>query len=123
MVRNIEWKDRRVHVDYDGATSDTEVLAVVEIIQSDRRFDNLCEALHDFSQCDGCEHSESTLLHISALNNGAKMSNDRLRIAVVAVHEDIKEMVRSFEDLGYNPYPIAIFDSCDQANAWLRGDR
>jgi|GEM_PF-3188932 len=61
-------------------------------------------------------------MHISALNNGAKWSNNRLRIACIAVHEGVKGMVRSFVDLGYNPNPIEIFGFYGEADSWLRDE-
>jgi len=121
MVASIEWKNRRVCVDYAGKTSDSEVLDVVSKIQGDQRFEDLLEALHDFSECDGCDHSKPTLGHIAAMNLGARLSNDKLRIAVVATHDDVKEMIRSFVDLDRSPYPLEVFNSHADADAWLRG--
>lgn len=123
MVTNIVWKDGRVSVEYDGLTSDSEVLSVVGKIQSDERFDGLREAFHDFGKCVGCRHTEPTLVEIAALNVGARRSNDRLRIAVVATQDDVEAMIRSFVDLGSSPYPLELFNSHADADAWLRGER
>jgi hypothetical protein len=123
VVTNIDWVRGRVSVEYDGHTSDSEVLSLVGELQADERFDGLREALHDFSKCDSCRHTEPTLVQIAALNRGARRSNDRLRIAVVATQDDVKEMIRSFVDLGRSPYPLELFNFYADADVWLRGGR
>lgn len=124
MSYKIVWEDARVVVTYSGATSDDEVFEVVGKLQGNIRFYDLNQALHDFRGCTACRHSEVTLLDIAAQNIGAASASAHethtVNIAVLTDRQDITAMIDDFNKLGFNPFPIKVFSSYQDADDWLK---
>ena len=124
MSYNIVWEGARVVVTFSGETSDAEVFEVVGKLQGHIRFYDVNQALHDFRGCTACRHSEATLLDIAAHNVGAasasSLKTHTYNIAVLTDRQDITAMVDDFNKLGFNPFPIKVFSSYQDADDWLK---
>ncbi|QID19251.1 hypothetical protein G3580_17485 [Nitrogeniibacter mangrovi] len=121
MAYTIDWGRHRVCVTYSGECDEDTVLQVVIALQADVRFDSTYEALHDFSACTRVTTSAVHMEEIAARNFAAVRSNDKLHIAVIPDREDVNTMLRCFDDIGLNPYPIEVLPTLEAANAWFAG--
>jgi hypothetical protein len=120
MPFSIAWPDvLTMVITYRGQISDRDVQAVARIGYADPRFDTLRSVLHDFSAIDGCAHSHGTLEEIEAAGIGPSQTNPLIRIAIVTERQDVIDLVRAFQDLGSNAYPMEIFPTLAAAKAWL----
>lgn len=121
MTHEVTWDKERVTVRYFNKASDTELISVVEDIQTDDRFENVTQALHDFKECQCIEHYPITIGEIVALHIDAPAPNKNLKIAIVGNTADMTQMLKFFDDFGQTPFPISVFTTFAEAESWLRG--
>ena len=121
MAYQTEWTKQCVKVFYYGNCSEADVLKVVIEIQADCRFDSTHQALHDFTRCQSLVSVPDVLEQIAVHNVGAAISNPNLRIAVIAEHPDVLNMLERFASLGLGSYPMRVFRTAESALVWLDG--
>ena len=124
MSYKVAWEDCRIIVTYRGETSDVEVFEVVGKLQSNARFYDVNQALHDFRACTACRHAEATLIDIAAHNVGAASATSLKKyschIAVLTDRQDVTQMIDDFNKLDINPFPIKVFSNYHDADEWLK---
>lgn len=104
---------------YFGHVTDSEVLEGNQQVEADPRFDELRYVVNDFTDCTSLETSSPDVEAIAAIDGAAAVSNSRIRIAIVATHVDVLAVSRAYASSSRNPYDTRIFESVDEARAWL----
>lgn len=119
MTHKVEWGVERVTVRYFDKASDSEIISAVEDLQTDERFDSVTQVLHDFNLCECIAHYPVTIGEIVALHIDAPSPNKCLKIAIASKQSDIDQVLQFFDDFGHTEFPISVFASAADAEAWL----
>lgn len=120
VAYEIEWLEGGAYVRWDGLAGEAAVVHYLSELQGDQRFDDLRWVLHDYANCTGFTLDENVgASEIAALDYAGSRSNPRLRVAIVTTRHDVRSDAQAYIDAGISPYPMRIFDSLDEARAWL----
>lgn len=120
MSYEIIWEPRGVVKRHYGFLSSAELLAAAQVIQGDRRFDNLRYIINDFSDVDAHDVDIAAIEEFAALRIGAAFVNQDILSPVVAANELGRLIVEFLRSPMYaNGHPVELFASMADARAWV----
>ena len=112
-------EDHDIYVEFTGLTSDSEIQEFARMGQSDTRYTDLHYVLNDFTGCSGVTFSEAVTLEFAAIDSAARISNPRLRMAVVTERDDVKALVSAYLNTQVSGFALKTFPSVALASVWL----
>jgi hypothetical protein len=119
MAYSIHWEPIGVYRKYRGHVTGDELLASIQLVESDARFDALRYAINDCLDVESFDISDSAIRKIAAIDQAAALSNPNIRVAVVATDQQIHALAQLYA--AQQPtYPTAIFHELDTARLWIR---
>lgn len=101
-----------------GHLSEQEFLDATLAIESDPRFDSMQFAINDFLGVSSFAVSEKSVRMLSAIDNGAALTNPNIRIAVVTTNPQVEALAHIYAT-AYRPFPVAVFPDLDAAHDWI----
>ncbi len=120
MPYNIYWKNKGVRWKFSGAVTSKETLQSNMDIYGDPRFDSLRYQIADFREVERITFNEMDMKKIAYLDQAAAKSNPRIKVAIVSPVETIRAMMEVYAKYSMaNPWQTKLFDSIDEAEAWL----
>lgn len=120
MPFELLWPTPRVALRrFHGHLTEDEFKQAFEAIMSDARFDDLAHNLVDLSPVRSISVSDEALELLAAMAYGASRSNATLEVGVVAPHAGGQGLLRRYLAMKLTRYPVHVFDSYEEANAWL----
>ncbi len=120
MACDIAWEPRGVWRKFSGTLTPADLVASVEAVQADHRYDTLRYSINDFLAVDNVTDIAGILDTVLAKAIGGTHSNPKLVMAIVAREQAMLSHARLFLMPDF-PYPVKLFDNLDSARAWLRG--
>lgn len=119
MPYSLTWEPRGVYRRYFDDVTVAERLASFEAICSDPRFDDLRWCITDYLAVRHYEITEPATQEIAAMHIAPLDTNPRIRIAAVAVQQDVLDAIRHFKTLGFVRQPYEVFPTLAQARQWV----
>lgn len=102
-----------------GHVTGGDLRAAVEATESDPRFNGLRYVINDFLDCRSLAVADPEVEEIAAIDNAAALSNNRIRIAVVATLPEVIAVARVYAHDPLTPYETRICDTMAAARDWL----
>lgn len=118
MAYVIHWETLGVYRKYHGHVGGDELLASIQRIEADGRFDHIRYVINDFLAVAGHDVSAVQLRLIAAIDQAATLSNPNIRVAIVATDAPILALAQHYVAAA-PPYPTEIFPSVAAARAWI----
>lgn len=120
MAYELIWEARGIWRRFHGTLEPADLLASIDEVQRDPRFDDLRYSINDFLDVVNVHDVPGMLEDVLARTIGAAHTNRRIRMAIVT---RLGELVARTRDLpeGVMPYPVRLFDSLEDARAWAEG--
>ena len=119
MGYELSWEPHGVVKRYLGQVTDEDLVQSVIEVGADARFDDLRYVIKDFSACDAIAATPGCVEDIVIMDQGASVSNPRIRIAVVAVQKEALAIVEAYARFPLNPYPMRTFATLPAARQWI----
>ena len=88
-------------------------------IEGDPRFDDLRYVINDFLEVVSFSVTEENVLAISAIDAAAAITNPNIKIAVVAIDQQVRALAELYAASPWNAYPTKVFADIAAARAWL----
>ena len=120
MAYEIAWEPRGVWRKYSGTLAPEDLVASVDVVQRDERYDTLRYSINDFLAVENVADIAVILDQVLAKAIGGAFSNPQLVMAIVARGDSVLSHARMFLMPDF-PYPVKLFDNLDAARAWLKG--
>jgi hypothetical protein len=120
MAFELVWEPRGVWRKFSGTLTPEDLIASVDIVQSDARFDSLRYSINDFLAVENAAELAAGVDLVLAKAIGGAHSNPKLVMAIVATRGTVAAHARAFLRPDF-PYPVKLFENIDDARAWLRG--
>jgi hypothetical protein len=114
----IHWETQGVYRKYHGHVGGDELLASIQHIEADDRFDHIRYVINDFLAVAGHDVSTAKLRLIAAIDKAATLSNPNIRVAIVTTGAPILTLAQHYVAAA-PPYPTEIFPSVAAARAWI----
>lgn len=114
----VHWEPQGVYRKYHGHVGGDELLASIQQIEGDGRFDHIRYVINDFLEVAGHDVSEAKLRLIAAIDKAATLSNPNIRVAIVAASAPILALAQRYVAAA-PPYPTEIFACLDAARTWI----
>lgn len=120
MAWEVVWEPKGVWRRFSGTLELSDLLAAVEVVQKDLRYDSLRYSINDFlaveqfSDPAGLTQGTDIVLGQAI---GGSFSNTNLVMAIVATQPAIIAVAQMF--LGGMPYPVQLFSTVESARAWV----
>ncbi len=118
MAFDLVWEPSGVWRRYSGRLTAADLLASLNQVQIDPRYDRLRYSLNDFLAVESVDDVSGIMDVVIAGSIGGAYSNPRLVMAIVARHESVLAHAGMFIRPDF-PYPVKIFQEIDAARAWL----
>jgi hypothetical protein len=118
MPFQITREQRGIYKKFSGFVSKTEFLQSVFEAQSDPDYDRLAYSLNDFLAVSGHDVGTRHVETAAAYALGAELINPKIKIAIVCIDQDIRDLVGRFTAI--SNYPLALFTSVEEARNWLQ---
>jgi hypothetical protein len=118
MAFVIHWEQHGVYRKYHDHVGGDELLASIQRIEADGRFDQIRYVINDFLGVAGHDVSAEKLRLIAAIDKAAALSNPNIRVAIVAASGPILALAQRYT-AAVPPYPTEIFPSLAAARAWI----
>lgn len=119
MPYKLTWENSGVLRQYFGDVSIAERRASFDKICSDPRFDDLRYTITDYTAVQEYEVTTSATMEIAAMHIGPLFTNSRILITAVSNRPDITAAIHDFMALGIVAAPYRVFQSVDEARAWI----
>ena len=121
MPYKTEWTENGVWWTYSGIVTSKEALQSNLEIYGDSRFDRLTYQIADFSGAEALELTEGEVKKIAYLDRAAALSNPKIKVAIVAHLDLIKEMAQMYANYSEtSPWQTKIFNTLQEARQWLQ---
>lgn len=120
MPYELTWEPSGVYRRYFGVVTIAERGASFDAICGDWRFDSLRYTITDYLAVTQYDVTTAATAEIAALHVGPLITNPRIRMAAVAVRQDVIEAIREFMDHGYTKVPYRIFGTVEEARRWVQ---
>jgi hypothetical protein len=120
MAYELVWEPRGVWRRFSGTLVPEDLMASVDTVQRDPRFDSLRYSINDFLDVDNVADIAPILDQVLAKAIGGAHSNTRLVMAILARGEAVLSHARLFLMPDF-PYPVRLFDNLAEAREWLKG--
>lgn len=120
MAFELVWEPRGVWRRYSGTLCALDLVASVDLVQRDPRYDNLRYSINDFLDVENLADIAGILDVVLAKAIGGAHSNPRLVMAIVGRSEALISHAKLFLRPDF-PYPVKLFEDLESARAWLKG--
>ncbi len=117
------WEVRGVLTTWTGVATGEELLDYIIEGQANPRFDRVTYAIHDFTACTGTKFSPASIEELAAMDSAGALTNDKIRIGVVADQAEVKSMVKDYLGTEMSPYPVRIFPTLEEAREWVENQQ
>jgi hypothetical protein len=118
MAFEIRWEAQGVCRQYRGFVDGDELLASIQQVEGDRRFDQIRYVINDFLEVAGHDVPAAKMRLIAAIDKAAALSNPNIRVAIVATSAQIQALAQLYAGAA-QPYPTEIFANLAAARAWI----
>lgn len=118
MPYKINWENHSILTTWTGNATGEELLALINEVHSNHRFDDLNYSLHDFTACTGATFSTDSIELAAALDGAAAESNSHIKVGVALEREDVKAMVKFYIGTEMSLYPVRIFATAKEMSDW-----
>ena len=122
MQYSTTWGEKSVRVDYFGEIDNKDIESAHNELHGDGRFYNRRHLILDITKCNMEKVSESELTKVVAADLGASKTIKSLKVAMIANDPHSIEKVINYISqlrLHKSPWDFEIFNSINDANAWL----
>jgi hypothetical protein len=120
MAYTTEWETQGVLWRYSGIVDGTELINSNLDIYGDERFDRMKYQIVDLTRVSAFNVTRDEMLKIAAYDRAASLSNPFVKVAVVAKITAIKALTVLYDAENIkSPWETRIFDTVDQARAWI----
>jgi len=117
----IDWRDKNVHIKYDGDININDIFKAGSLITGDLRFGLLNFVISDFLKVESIKISELDIKKISTRDVIPSIWNPNIKFSIVSNNRDIQEMVFAYIDLmKVNEWEIKLFDNLEEAIEWCK---
>lgn len=120
MAYDIVWESRGVWRRFSGTLCAQDLVASVDEVQRDSRYDELRYSINDFLDVDNMADIAGILDLVLAKAIGGAHSNPRLVMAIVGRSEAFLSHAKIFLRPDF-PYPVRLFEDVASARVWLKG--
>ena len=119
MSFKIDWLKHGIFTKWSGTATSKEIITFLETIQSNSKFDHLQFSIHDYLDCKQISFNPNDMDYVGALDKAGSEINPRIKVAIIANHQELIEMVAGYKRLALSPYDTEIFDDLSKAKKWL----
>ena len=119
MGYTLLWETRGVVLRFFGRITINDLLSASNAYEGDSRFDDLIYVIADYSQIDRCDAKPAEIENVWAVDYGAKMTNNKIKKAIVTTNPDIIAMARCYVAAPFPAFTIKVFATETDARAWL----
>jgi hypothetical protein len=109
-----------VYTRYYGIATGADMLANIEQVCRDDRFEQHRYHILDFSDATDFNLTEREMLVNSGVLVGAAFVNHQVLIAAVVTRENVRAALERFHALGVSPYVAKIFPTVEAARKWIK---
>ncbi len=120
MAYEVVWEPRGVWRRFSGMLTPSDLVASVDEVQGDPRYDSLRYSINDFLAVENAAEIAGILDLVLAKAIGGALSNPNLVMAIVARSETVVSHAKMFLRPDF-PYPVKLFPDVDAARVWLKG--
>ncbi len=119
MSYELAWEPLGVMLSFSGRISFDDIHNATVDYQGDSRFDHIRYVIADLSRISGCDVASTDMDYLWAIDRAAKISNPRIRQAVIAAQPEVIALVTHYKTQGTCAFPTEVFTSLDDARCWL----
>lgn len=120
MSHHNKWEESGLYRKFTNIINGDEILNSNLSIHGDARFNDITYVINDFTQISGFEINNSDITKIATFDNVASLSNNHLKIAVVATLDSLLSWINLYCDKMHGaPYECKIFTNTDDAYVWV----
>ncbi|RLC10285.1 MAG: hypothetical protein DRI57_20635 [Deltaproteobacteria bacterium] len=113
------WEEKGVFWQYSGNVTGEELFQTALDLYEDQRFDDIRYLLVDFYDIKQYDGSAKLVEKIAAMNMGAAYTNPRVKVAIVAVKDQIRSLANLYASISRtSPWKTRIFDNLSDARLW-----
>ncbi len=123
MPYHVEWEDRGVYVHFHGISDANEVMAMLEEVAADERFDDLRYHISDYSDLLDHVVVNSQIKEILALEEAQRLSNPMIWCAVVTPDASVRSSLEYWCAAGGPSSRRGVFPTAAAARAWIQAKR
>lgn len=107
---------------FSGFLGWDEYQSALTAILNDPNFELIKYVISDFSAVTETDLTVKDTVYVAALSKGATFTNKDVRVAVIATHPDILQLVDLYKSAPYASYPTAVFSTVSDAKTWLQAE-
>lgn len=119
MAYELAWEPRGVVLSFSGQVSFADLRDATIHYQGNYRFDDLQYVIADYLDISGHDGDHAELEFLWALDTAARISNPRIRQAIVATCPSVIELATRYMSQETQAFPTAVFASRDDARSWI----
>jgi hypothetical protein len=119
MSYEVFWEPHGVVKRFFGHVTSDELFQAGVDLQGDARFDQLRYVINDFLDIMGFSFSSREVDELSAIDNVASRTNQKLKLVVIATDPGIIELANQYANSPMNIYPFRIFPTVAAGRRWL----
>jgi hypothetical protein len=109
-----------VYTRYYGVATGADMLANIEQVCRDERFEQHRYHILDFSDATDFNLTEREMLVNSGVLVGAAFVNHQVLIAAVVTRENVRAALERLHALGVSPFVAKIFPTVEAARRWIQ---
>ena len=119
MIEVIE-ENRGLLFKFSGSVSRDDLSQLQRNMYSSASFDDLHYQIVDMLDMTDFSDSEEDLIEIAAIDKAAALSNPRIKLAVVATDDAIKQLLGVYQALlSDSPWETQVFSTMEEARSWI----
>ncbi len=120
MPYNNFWEKNGVYRKYNNYITGTEILQAIEDVHNDIRFDSISYVINDLLNVSKYDISDKDIKTIAVIDSAAALSNENIKVAIVATQTDFEEMYPLYNELASkSSFAHEIFTSLAEARNWV----
>lgn len=119
MPYRITWESEGVYSKFWGEVNVVQVLAMLEEVGGDYRFDEIFYLLADYTEVTTPQVTPSDVDLVAAIDRAQMLSNQHYLHAAVAESEEALVLLRYWVSLYQDPRHASYFTSVAEARAWV----
>lgn len=119
MAYQISWSEDYVVVSLTDEVDGDQILALVESLASDPRFDDLRKRIYDCRQIEAIAFTANELKAYAHIDNAAYLSNPNAHVAFIAPDPQVKQKLELYgRELMHKNWKLAVFNSLEDSLGW-----
>lgn len=119
MNYKLIWEPHGVVIRFSGTITINDIVEASVDYEKDWRFDNLFYVIADYTQIASCTSKPEQIDEVWIVDAGAKMSNNRIKKAVVATSPEVIAMAEHYKGSLGSPFPVKCFNTEIEAREWI----